>query len=286
MKHHGEWYPGNFVPILSATLFESVQEVLRRKSRPRKSKKRHDFPFTGLLTCGECGCAISAQFARGHGGIYRYYRCTKRKGKCSQSYVQETALAAQLKTRIQSVAMRDLWIKEMLRQVDEWEKEGVHKSRSFVQNLDSKLRETQEKLDKLVSAYIDGDIPKDIYLAKKDELMRRKASITGQKEDFGRTGKNWNEPLRSWILDIQKAEKLSQSDNFPEIKGFVQKIGTNHQLLDKSAFFSFRPPWDFAALRLAQSGPAEPRSGEATSLSESERLILSAQQDSNLQPTA
>jgi len=69
--------------------------------------------------------------------------------------------------------------------------------------------------------------------------------------------------LRSWILDIQKAKKLSQGDNFEDIKAFVQKVGTNHQLLDKSASFSFSAPWDFMALRKAQSPNAERRSREA-----------------------
>ncbi|MFH1030522.1 MAG: zinc ribbon domain-containing protein, partial [bacterium] len=68
---------------------------------PRKSKKRHNFPFVGLLTCGECGGAITAQFAHGHGGTYRYYRCTKKLGKCSQRYLREDLLANQLKSRLQ-----------------------------------------------------------------------------------------------------------------------------------------------------------------------------------------
>jgi len=107
VKHKGEYHEGRFEPILSATLFEAVQEILRRKAKPRKSKQRHDFPFTGLMTCGECGSAITAQFSRGKcGGIYRYYRCTKKKGVCSQKYIQEKDLAAQIKARLQSVAER------------------------------------------------------------------------------------------------------------------------------------------------------------------------------------
>ena len=170
VKHKGEYHEGRFEPILSATLFEAVQNVLLRRAKPRKSKQRHDFPFTGLMTCGECGSAITAQFSRGKcGGIYRYYRCTKKKGVCSQKYLQEKDLAAQIKARLKSVAICDEWTEKMLKQVDEWQRENVHSSQSFVQNLKSKLSDTQEKLDKLVSAYIDGDIPKENYLAKKEE---------------------------------------------------------------------------------------------------------------------
>ncbi len=175
----------------------------------------------------------------------------------------------------------DEWTKKMLKQVEAWEKEEVHSSQSFVQNLREKQKETQEKLDKLVSAYIDGDIPKENYLVKKEKLLKQKVSLASQKSDFGRTGKNWIKPLRSWILDIQKAEKLSQSDSFGEIKAFVQKIGTNHQLLDKSVSFSFNAPWDSAASRLAGRATAERRSREAISLPKRESSIWWTVPDSN-----
>ncbi len=248
VKHKGEYHKGHFEPILSATLFEAVQEVLRRKAKPRKSKQRHDFLFTGLMTCGECGSAITAQFSRGKcGGIYRYYRCTKKKSVCSQKYIQEKDLAAQIKARLQSVALCDEWTSKMLKQVDEWEKEQNHSSQKFVQNLKNKIAEKQEKLDKLVSAYIDGDIPKESYLPKKEELLKQKVSLVNDLEDFGQTGKNWLQPLRAWILDTKKADLLTKSDNFHEIKSFVQKHGTNPVLSDKIVSYDFVPPFDFLA---------------------------------------
>ncbi len=285
VKHKGEYHEGRFEPILSATLFEAVQNVLLRRAKPRKSKQRHDFPFTGLLTCGECGSAITAQFSRGKGGgIYRYYRCTKKKGVCSQKYLQEKDLAAQLKARLKSVALCDEWTGKMLKQVEAWEKEQVHSSQSFVQNLKSKVSDTQEKLDKLVSAYIDGDIPKENYLAKKEQLLNQKVSLANDLEDFGRMGKNWLQPLRAWILDANKAEKLSASDSFHEIKAFVQKIGTNPLLLDKSVSVSFGEPWDFDASRKAGRVPAERRSREAmlpSGSKNSESILWWAGRDSN-----
>jgi len=123
--------------------------------------------------------------------------------------------------------------------------------------------ETQEKLDKLVSAYIDGDIPKENYLPKKEELLKQKVSLANDLEDFGQTGNNWLQPLRQWILDTKKAKNLASSENYEEMKRFVQKHGTNPKFLDKSISFSFCPPWDFMALRKAQSPNAERRSREA-----------------------
>ncbi len=283
VKHNGEYFEGRFEPILSATLFEAVQNVLRRTARPRRSQAKHHFAFTGFLTCGECGCAISAQFARGrHGGLYRYYRCTKKRGvDCSQSYLQEKDLAAQIKTRLQSVGICDEWKEIMLKRVDEWHKVQLHSSQEFFQNLKAKLADTQEKLDKLVSAYIDSEIPKESYFVKKETLLKQKVSLANDLEDFGRTGKNWLEPLRQWIVDANQAEKLSQGESFGEMKAFVQKIGTNPVLLDKSISFQLAEPWEFVADSRTRLAAAEGRSPEATDLQKSESCIVWAGRDSN-----
>ena len=259
VKHKGEYFEGSFEPILSPPLFEAVQKILKQKSRPRKTKTGHNFPFTRLLTCGECGCSITAQWATGKcGGRYRYYRCTKKKGNCSQKYLQEKDLAAQIKEQLQKVAICDEWVNKFSRKIDKWEKEENSSSQKFVQNLEKKTKENQEKLDKVVSYYIDGDIPKESYLKIKEELIKEKLHFSQQKQDFGQKGKNWIEPLRSFILDTKKANKLASSDNFYEIKEFVRKVGTNPQLFNKSVSLFFSPPFDFLA-KMNSKILAEPR---------------------------
>ena len=62
-------YAGSHEPLVPRELFEQVQSVLRRKPRTRYPKQKHT--FMGLLTCGRCGCAITAERKKGK---YTYYR--------------------------------------------------------------------------------------------------------------------------------------------------------------------------------------------------------------------
>ena len=243
--HNGETYEGGFPAIVSRATFEKVQEVLKNRAKPRHSKKRHYFPFTGLLTCGECGAAITAQWAHGNGGTYRYYRCTKRLGSCSQRYLREDLLVEQLKDKISKVALCEDWKEKMLLKVEVWEKENIQSSQSFAQNLEKEIKETEQKLDKLVNAFLDGSIEKETYLAKKDELIKIKTDLNKRRADFGRKGNNWIEPLKEWILSAHHAEKLASSNDFDEIKSFAEKIGTNRRLLDRKLIFDFVRPFDF-----------------------------------------
>ena len=250
VKHQDEWFDGSFAPIISPKLFEAVQKVLVQRERPRKRKVKHDFPFVGIFECGECGSMFTAQWATGKcGGKYRYYRCTKKKGTCSQGYLREDVLADQLKEQLHSILLCDAYTDYMLGKVEEWELNEKTASQSGVQNLLDSIKASEARMDKLVESYLDGDIPKDLYLKKKDEIMRATLSSKEKKKDFAHQGNNWVEPLREWILDTKQAAFLSSSDDFSEIAAFVKKVGTNPLVRDKSARFAAPVPSHFVAQR-------------------------------------
>ncbi|MFQ5661838.1 MAG: recombinase family protein [Candidatus Paceibacteria bacterium] len=243
VRHHGEYFEGTFAPIISPKLFEAVQKVLKKRERPRNTRRNNDFPFTGLFRCGECDSMFTAQWATGSSGIkYRYYRCTKKKGKCSQSYLREDILVSQLKERLQSISLCDESTDRMLKQVDKWGKQELHSSQSDVQNLTDKLKASESRLDNLISIYLDNDIPKELYIKRKDEIMRSTLALKEKLKDLEHGRNNWVEPLRNWVLDTKQANFLTKSDNFHDIKVFVQKVGTNYSVRDKSARFGASPP--------------------------------------------
>ena len=248
--HHGEYFPGSFAPILSPTLFEAVQKILVERGHPRHSKISHNFPFTGLFRCGECGSMITAQWCTGKmGGRYRYYRCTKKKGKCSQGYLQEDTLALQVKEQLQSVSLPEAWADYMLKKVDVFEHEEIHASGNRLGQMKIDLKTLEAKLDALVDLYLNQDIEREIYLTKKDALMRQKISLQAKSSSARAERKNWVEPLRKWILDSKHAGFLATSENLHEMRDFLRSFGTNPALKDKTISISFCPPSDFARAR-------------------------------------
>ena len=245
IQQKGETYEGKYQPIISRELFEKVQQKLKERAKPRKSKKRHDFPFVGLLKCGECDGMITAQFSHGNGGIYRYYRCTKKFGVCSQRYLREDLLVEQLKDWLGKLILPEDWIEKMLRQVEGRRSEEREGSQNFIQNLEREIEETKQKLDKLVSGYLDGIIEREIYLQKKEDLIKQKIALEAKKDDFRRGKRNWLEPLKNWILEIKQVQNLVAGDDFQQIAEFVKKSGTNRILKDRKIFLTFLEPWLF-----------------------------------------
>ena len=128
-------------------------------------------------------------------------------------------------------------------------------------------------MEKLVSAYLDNDVPRDIYLKRKDETMRVLAALKSKLKDFERGRNQWVEPLREWISDTKQADFLSSSGNFSEIASFVRKIGTNPSVRDKSMHFECPPEFEFAASRQAELGSAAASQPRDSVLSDKEVSI-------------
>ncbi|MHB8402774.1 MAG: recombinase family protein [Bacteroidia bacterium] len=246
IKLNEETHEGNFKPLIDRATFETVQRILKQRGKPMKSKKSHSFPFLGLFKCGECGAAITAQYAKGaHGGLYRYYRCSKRIKKCGQGYLREDRFISALGEEFQKVALPNEWAEKMLAQIETWGKQYDIDARSFAQNIEKEIKDTDQKLDKLVNAFLDAVIDQKAYLKKKEELIKLKTELNKKKEDFGQKGAFWNEPLREWVNTAHNAGKLALSEDYSQIKSFAEKIGTNRQLLDKKMLFEVAPPFSF-----------------------------------------
>ena len=285
--HKGESYQGNFEPLIGNELFEGVQEQLKQRSRPRKSRNKHDFPFTGLFTCGECGGAITAQYGRGNGGTYVYYRCSKKHGRCNQPYLRGDVMVKQIRGLLQKVSLPDGWTSAVFAQLERWEAEEQTKLHSFAQTLATDLSLIQSKLDNLVNGFLDGIIDKDTYLKKKDELIRQKVELEHRQSRFGQRAKLWVEPMRDWLETTHKAGKLALSNDYHEMKQMMEKIGTNRQVKDKAVGVDFQRPFDillnFKALQNdSDECLEEKRKGRSGKIPE--RPVLSGWRDSNSRP--
>lgn len=79
----GQLHPGKHEAIVSQKLWDSVQSVFRSHGRRRGKYRVHDFAFGGLITCGVCGCAVTADIKKGR---YVYYKCTNLHGGCTEGY--------------------------------------------------------------------------------------------------------------------------------------------------------------------------------------------------------
>lgn len=99
----GKRYQGNHEPLITRDLFDAVQEVMADKGSRRTKQQKHEWAFAGLVSCGHCGCALTAEKKK---GIYVYYHCTGNRGECPEKkYVREEDLANQFGDGLRAIQL-------------------------------------------------------------------------------------------------------------------------------------------------------------------------------------
>jgi hypothetical protein len=93
--------------------------------------------------------------------------------------------------------------------------------------------------------------------------------------------------MRDWLETAHHAGKLASSNDYPEMKGMMEKIGTNRKVKDKAVGVDLQPPYNillkYKALQGSQEGSKESKEKGRTS-EKPDRLLLSGWQDSNSWP--
>jgi hypothetical protein len=77
---------------------------------------KEQFAFSGLITCGHCGCAMVGEIKKGR---YIYYHCTGFKGKCPEPYTREEVLEEKFTGLLKGIAFSEetlVWVRQALRE--------------------------------------------------------------------------------------------------------------------------------------------------------------------------
>ena len=247
IRYNGELYEGKHEPIIAKKLFDKVQEVMESKSKPNKKKLKY-FVFRGFIRCGECGCLITAETQKGH----NYYHCTKRKIRCSQKYVREENLTEQINGYIQKVSLPDDWVKNIIAELEKEKSEIAQSSNFFAQNIKEKIMMIDEKLERLMTGYLENAILLEEYQRNKNKLVEEKQVLKDKLSSFEQKRDNWFEPAIKFVNESKSAKILAKSRNLEEKKDFLKKLGSNFQILNQKLVFDFKNPFKILA-------DAEPR---------------------------
>jgi hypothetical protein len=117
-KDSGNWYKGNYEPLISKSLFDDVQKQLQLQVKVKN--KNREFTFTKMFTCGACGSGVTAQekyknLKDGSVSKYIYYGCTRSRDiNCKEGYIEEKVLLEQLLGIIDQIDLDKSGLKKKL----------------------------------------------------------------------------------------------------------------------------------------------------------------------------
>ncbi len=79
VTHKGQRYPGEHEAIITQEVWDQAHAVLERNHRARGVQTRANTPalLKGVIRCAHCGCAMTPNFTKRRGKVYRYYLCVR-----------------------------------------------------------------------------------------------------------------------------------------------------------------------------------------------------------------
>lgn len=170
----GVRYHGSHEPLVTPGVWGRVQEILngRRSRKPRKVT--HDFPYSGMVRCGHCGCSMVGEVKKGR---YVYYHCTGYRGKCGEPYTPEKVLLQQFAAGLQDLALPlaiAQWLEAELEASDQTQRAGVEQA---VQRHQTELSRSQHRLDVLYEDRLDGRIDAGVYDRRAQDIREHQQQI-------------------------------------------------------------------------------------------------------------
>jgi len=258
---------GLHVPMVSEQEYDKAQVLIGNHKRPTRRKKYY-FSFRGLLSCGECGCSITAErklqvrctkcrykfscinrkdcpkcnllisdMKKPTILDFTYYRCTKKKGKCDQKAIREYELEKQYLEVLRDIKIEKLFYDFMSKELKDYNETQNTDELQYRSQLKKRKSELENRINGLVLMRAEGDISKEVYLQMTRGSEKEIKKVQGQikQEETGYC--NWIKVANDYLnFSLNASKVLKESDHFAK-KSLLNKIGSNQTLLDGKLHF-------------------------------------------------
>jgi site-specific DNA recombinase len=241
----GKRHQGTHEPIVSQDLFDRVQEMLDEKGRRRTRQQKHEWAFHGLVSCGHCGCALTAEIKKGR---YIYYHCTGNKGKCPEKYVREEELAAQFGEALRAIQLDEevlAWVNTALRQSHQDEKRYHNE---MIASLQKQYQRLQDRLDRMYIDKLDGAISQDYFDRMSEAFQKERDDILQKIEQHQAAHQTYLEEGVRLLELAQRAVFLYEKQEMHEKRRLLDFMCSNSTWKDGKLTPRYRKPFDLLAV--------------------------------------
>lgn len=263
----GQFYKGIHDPMVTSEEFDKVQMLLGSK-RLRVAPHTKEFAHTGQITCGECGCQVTAEdklqvmckkckikFAfpfhetcpkcgvkveelkRKKMLQYTYYHCTKKRNtdikKCRQSSITYDDLKKDVKDFLFTMTIKQRYVDWALEYLAKHPADAKNTKQAFINQNKKSLERANKLLEGLMEMRMAKEIDDEQYFAKKQALEAEKK----QHEDLlNKTEKVAQDATSKTIRLLTFAERAAREYEEGDKKKkrlVISELGSNLTLLDK-----------------------------------------------------
>jgi len=240
---NGESWRGGHPPMVTLDEFDRVQEILGRPGRSRP--KRHAFAFTGLIHCGGCGGAITAErHVKPNGRQYVYYRCSRMKSKerCRELPIPESVLEQQIVRHLGRLTVPDevvSWATRHVRKVvvnEQARREEVHGT------LEKTIAAVRRQEEALLSLRLRELVDDSTYTEKRTALLQQRHSLEFRLSQSSRSPREIGEFTMQTFEFAARVKGAFLNGTSVQKRVVLESVGLNYTLSGKKLALEFKNP--------------------------------------------
>jgi len=241
----GGIYKGNHVPMISKQQFDEVQAIL--DGRSFTCAQKHVFAYTGLMRCGECGAAITAENKTKHqknGNIhhYTYYRCTKRIKKCSQKPIRVEELEEQIANVLGKIEIPSSFHQWAIKQLKAEQANETEDQKEIVAAHRKAWDACKRKLDALFDLRLSGEISPDEFLRHKEKLLQEKHQYEELINDSNNRVETWLDRAEKMLNFAETAKSRFELGAMEDKRDILAALGSNLSFFNRKLSISVSKP--------------------------------------------
>ncbi len=173
VKHKGEMLPGVHEPLVTTSLFDTVQACMAKnsgRSRTLDPSPANEYLLMGLIRCARCGLTMSSQTYNSGNRYYREQRGSRGAGYCvdRSSSLPCDVPDGQMGKIIESIILPKSWMELVLAKIQLDDE---------VKRVKGERKRVEERMRRLREVYLEGDLPRDQYGERKRSLEVQLASL-------------------------------------------------------------------------------------------------------------
>jgi DNA invertase Pin-like site-specific DNA recombinase len=288
----GQWYQGKHEPMITEAEYDRVQTLLGRNGNPRP-QTIHEFAFIGLIHCGDCGRAVTAEekhqvmcsnckfkFAYRRRDVcprcettiekmenplffhYTYYHCSKsRRPLCSQKCVTGLELEKQISEHVANISISQQFKDWAIKYLHELHAKESLTQITIIETQQKAYQECVQEIDNLVKLKTSPDnadgsrLSDEEYGQRRGKLLKKKAALEKLLND---ADNRMEQPLKLSEQTFEFAyivqERFAKGD-LKTKKEILTTIGSNLTLKDKKLLIEARKPFVILGNTLSPAMP-------------------------------
>ena len=210
------------------------------KNKQFTKMTKHDTVFKGLIKCANCGCTVTPDIKKGK---YIYLKPNSKKD-CTCKQINEHVANDMVSKVFKSMSMPEDELQVYLEALRNHFKQSEDIQAKEKLGFTKDLTVLNSRLERLKTAYLDGDFTRDEYLTEKQNIQREQEFIEKRIAELSTDNKEIVIALE-YLLDlVSRVNSLYESSRIDRKRKILKLVFSNFFLNGSNLSYELKRPFD------------------------------------------